>query len=124
VLLGESALALAGLGVGVGFALARASATDRATEAQRSVADAAMGNRAACASPSASLSGPCHDFSDALAARDRDGTWETVGFVTAGVSAGALLGSLLFWPRPRTSEQSSGCRPWVGRDTVGVTGRF
>jgi hypothetical protein len=124
VLLGESALALAGLGVGVAFAFARSNETDRATNAQRKIGELAMGDRAACSTPSSPAAGACRDFTDALDARRRDGTIETVGFVTAGVSATALLASWLLWPEHREPARALRYQPWLAKGALGLRGSF
>ncbi|HEY4160393.1 MAG TPA: hypothetical protein VGM29_19910 [Polyangiaceae bacterium] len=124
LLLGESALTLVGLGVGIGYAFARSSATDRALDAQHAVASAAMGNSGACATPSGALAGSCHDFSDAIDARQRDGTIEVIGFVGAGVSASALVATWFFLAKRDAPEQALRYTPWLSKDACGLRGTF
>ena len=123
-MIGESVLTAAGLGVGIGFAVARASAAESADSAKALVDKGAQGNPAACAMPEGDVAYACDDLSAALAHRDRASTLSTVGFVTAGVGAAALVSTWLFYPSPRAHAAGFSVTPVAGLGRVGVLGRF
>ncbi len=96
VLLGEAALALTGLGVGIGFSIARGNASDRIEQAQSAVDQASSAGTSSCGtSPTPAA---CADLDQALDDHARASTMASVGFIGAGVAAGALALTWALWP--------------------------
>jgi len=124
LMLGESVLTAAGLGVGIGFAVARGSATEHIDSAQAQIDAGAPGDPAACAMPKGEVAYACDDLSSAIADHERASTLSTVGFVTAGVGAAALLTTWLFYPSPRARAAGLSMTPVAGLGRIGVVGRF
>lgn len=104
VLVAEGAIATAALGVGIGYQLAATSADDRADEARAALAIfSASSPNAQCGAPASSAQGLCDELGRAVADGKSHRTVATIGFVGAGLSAAAFVGTWLFWP----SESSS-----------------
>ncbi|HYP98786.1 MAG TPA: hypothetical protein VER96_08935 [Polyangiaceae bacterium] len=124
LMIGESVLTAAGLGVGIGFAVAKGSATERIDSAQARIDSGAPGNPAACSMPEGEVAYACDDLTTALADHERASNLSTVGFVTAGVGAAALLTTWIFYPSPRARAAGLSMTPVAGLGRVGVVGRF
>jgi hypothetical protein len=124
LMLGESAVTVAGLALGVGYALAESSARDRARSAQDHIDSAAQGNSGACNSADPSLSGPCSELRGAIADHDRDVNVSTVGFVCAGVGAAALVTTWLAYPTRAADSAGASVQPVLSLGRVGLQGRF
>jgi hypothetical protein len=121
VLVGEVTVTVAGLAAGVGFSFAKASATDRATEAQKAVDAASGGDERACKRESPPLE--CADLEDAIDDHDRSARFATIGFVAAGAGAAATLATWLLWPAERTRVTAS-VAPNRGGATLSLRGSF
>jgi hypothetical protein len=117
VLVGEGALFAAGLATGIGFTIAKSSANRDYDKAAAAVGDDPRGCSRANANPS------CAALLDALHARNDDGTYATIGLVTAGVSAAAFGLTYFLWPN---SKASGSLDARASRDGAFVTyrGRF
>ncbi|HEX3773043.1 MAG TPA: hypothetical protein VHV51_01195 [Polyangiaceae bacterium] len=124
LLIGESAITVAGLAVGIGYSVAGSSASDRVLSTQAQIDQAAPGNAAACSAPNASLSGSCANLRSAIDDHDRDGTVSAIGFICAGAGAAALVTTWLAYPRVRASGSSPAVEPVVALGRVGLVGRF
>lgn len=124
LLLGESALTVAGLAIGIGYASAASSANDRIDTAQARIDQASQGDVAACGSPAGSLAGACSDLRHALSDHDRAVLWSDVGFVTAGIGAAALVTTLLVYPRRQDQGSGVSVQPTAGLGRVGLLGHF
>jgi len=124
LLVGESALTVAGLALGIGYALAESSARDRVAAAQARIDQVLPGSTSACSSPTASLGSSCADLSTAINDHDRDATWSTIGFVTAGVGATALLTTWLVYRSADAESTSRSVEPVVAFGHIGLRGRF
>ena len=123
LLLGESAVAVAGLALGVGYAVAESSARSRVEAAQSRIDLAANGDGSACITPG-SLSSTCQDLRTAINDHDRDATVSTVGFVCAGVAAAALFTTWLAYPSPAVDSAGPSVEPVIALGRVGLRGRF
>lgn len=126
VLLGEGVILLAGLGIGIGFTL---QANQASKEAEEALADInAKDPERQCSSDLSSVQSACsqlEDFKDQeFEARDI----ATVGFVTAGVGAVALIATWLFWPDAKPEARAPAVRVWAhsvpGNSAIGITGSF
>ncbi len=124
LLVGESAVTVAGLALGIGYALAESSARDRVTAAQGRIDQVSPANTTACTSPAASLGSSCADLSTAINDHERDATWSTIGFVSAGVGATALLTTLLVYRSVDADKTSRAVQPVVALGNIGLRGRF
>ena len=125
LLVGESVLTVAGLAVGIGYQLSASSATDRANAAQARIEGAAPNDVAACGSDDPTLICACSDLNTALDDHDHASVLSTVGFVTAGVGAAALLTTWLIYPNARQERSSSfSVRPVAGLGRIGLIGSF
>jgi hypothetical protein len=122
LLIGESAVTVAGLALGIGYTLAESSARSRVQADQSQIDSAALGN-GACGSPDSSISGACSDLRTSIDAHDRDATLSTVGFVCAGVGAAALLTTWFAYPN-RTDSAGLTVQPVVALGRIGVRGAF
>ena len=120
LLLGESAVTVAGLALGIGYRLAESSALDRVQAAQNRIGP----NAGACSMPGSSLGSSCVDLRTAIDDHDRDATLSTVGFVAAGVGAAALLTTWLVYPSRHGSSSGPSAQPVVALGRVGLQGRF
>jgi hypothetical protein len=123
LLLGESAVTVAGLALGVGYALAESSARNRVQAAQSQIDQTAKGDGGACNTPGP-LSGTCAELRTAIDDHDRDATVSTVGFVCAGVGAAALLTTWLAYPNPRADSARPAVQPIIAFGHIGVRGQF
>jgi hypothetical protein len=124
LLLGESAVTVAGLALGIGYGLAESSARDRVQAAQGRIDQAAQDNTGACSTPGSSLGSACTDLRTAIDDHDRDATLSTVGFVAAGVGAAALLTTWLVYPSRRSDSSGPSAQPVVALGRIGLQGRF
>lgn len=128
VLLSEGIIATVALGVGVGFQF-RASAADRRAESVRALlASDGLSPSGQCAIPQASSQGLCDDLGRAVADGTSHRNVSTIGFVGAGVSTAALLGTWLLWPS-QTSSSGTAVRivpvtGTAGNASVFVSGSF
>jgi hypothetical protein len=128
LMLGESVLAVAGLAVGVGYKLAESSARDRVNTAQGRIDQATQGDVAACNAPDVTVAGACSDLHTAISDHDRAAALSTVGFVSAGVGAAALITTWIAYPNARVDASDVAQRPLlqpvIGLGHVGLLGRF
>ena len=124
LLLGESAVTVAGLAFGVGYALAQSSARDRAQSAQGQIDQLGQGNSGACSSADPSFTAPCSELRGAIADHDRDINVSTVGFVCAGVGAAALVTTWLAYPNRAPESSGVSVQPLIAIGRVGLLGRF
>lgn len=92
LLVGESALLVAGLATGIGFLVARGAADTNYDQAS-----ASLGSDSHTCS-SASPPPACAKLSEALDDRHRDSLGAVIGFAGAGVSAAALGLTYFLWP--------------------------
>ena len=123
LMIGESVLTVAGLAVGIGYQVAKTSASDRIDSAQARIDSEAPNDERACSSPEL-FAGACSDLQSAIDDHDRASLISSVGFVTAGVGAVALVTTWLAYPD--SSHQTSGLQlqPTLGLGRVGLVGRF
>jgi hypothetical protein len=125
LMLGESVLTVAGLAVGIAYKVAEASASDRVNAAQGRIDQASQGDVAACGgSPSAAVAGACSDLNGAIDDHDRAAIWSTVGFVSAGVGAAALVTTWIAYPNARVDAAGVTLQPVAGLGRIGLLGRF
>jgi hypothetical protein len=124
LMLGESAVAVAGLALGISYAIAESSARDRVQTAQSAIDHSAGSNVGACTTPGASLGSTCSDLRTAIDDHDRDATISTVGFACAGVGAAALLTTWLVYPSHAAESTGPSVQPVVSLGRVGLQGRF
>jgi len=124
LLVGEAVITAAGLALGVGYAVAASSAGDRVTSAQSQIDHSASTGSSACAMPSSSVDNLCADLRGAIDEHDRDTTLSTVGFVTAGVGAAALVTTALFYPSGRERKSGVSVQPVLSLGRVGLRGSF
>ncbi|MCA9628756.1 MAG: hypothetical protein KC766_13855 [Myxococcales bacterium] len=126
VLLGEGVITLAGLGLGIGFTLQANKAGDEADEALADIN--AKDPERQCSSTQASVQSSCAQLADfrnqEFDARDI----ATVGFVTAGVGAVALIATWLLWPEQHDTARARPLGFWAHSDgqsgAIGVSGLF
>lgn len=125
LIIGESVITVAGLAMGIGYRSAVSSANDRIDSAQLRIDTAAPGDPTACSSMDAEALAACSDLQGAIDDHDRASRLSTVGFVSAGVGAAALLTTVLVYPS-RSAKTGSGLsvRPLLGLGHVGLLGRF
>jgi len=125
LMLGESVLTVAGLAVGIGYKVVEASASDRVNTAQGRIDQATQGDVAACGgAPELTVSGACSDLHTAIDDHDRAASWSTVGFVSAGVGAAALVTTWIAYPDARVDAAGVALQPVVGLGRIGLLGRF
>jgi hypothetical protein len=124
LMLGESAIVVAGLALGISSGVAESSARDRVQTTQRAIDHAAGSNPGACTTPEAELSRTCADLRTAIDDHDRDRAVSTVGFACAGVGAAALLATWLVYPSQARESTGPLVQPVVSLGRVGVQGRF
>ncbi|HEY1533525.1 MAG TPA: hypothetical protein VGF76_05890 [Polyangiaceae bacterium] len=124
LMLGESVLTVAGLAVGIGYKLAEASASDRVNTAQGRIDQATQGDVAACGAPDQTVAGACSDLHTAIDDHDRAAVWSTVGFVSAGVGAAALVTTWFVYPNARVDAAGVTLQPVAGLGRIGLLGRF
>jgi len=122
LMLGESAVAVAGLSMGIGFQFSASSAQSRVDSAQRRIDQASMGNASACSAPNAAVNGPCSDLQSAISDHDHALTLSTIGFVGAGVGVAALAATWFAYPKSNVGGVS--VLPVVGLSSAGVVGAF
>jgi len=122
LMIGESAVTVAGIALAVGYSVAEASARDRIQADQSQIDHAAQGD-GACGSPDSALSATCANLRASIAVHDRDVTGKTVGFVCAGVGAAALLTTWLVYPS-HTQSAGLSVQPVVALGRVGLLGQF
>ncbi len=125
VLVGEVAVTAASLAVGVTFLIAGSRADDRVTRYNGVVDRVAREN--GVTSPVCSqvqtvndVVEACADLAIAVNDRDRYRLLSTIGFVGAGVSALATLGTFIFWPE---QEQAVAIAPYSDGSGFGVGAR-
>ena len=126
-MLGESAVVLtaAGLAVGIGYADRRSRCQSIASStAQGRIDQATQGDVAACGTPDLTVAGPCSDLHAAIDDHDRAVIWSSVGFVSAGVGAAALVTTWLAYPNTRVDAAGVALQPVAGLGRVGLLGRF
>jgi hypothetical protein len=124
LLIGESAVTVAGLAVGIGYSLAASAARDRVGTAQARIDQTAPDNTTACSTPAPSLGSSCTDLRTAISDHDRDVTLSTVGFIGAGVGAAALVTTWLVYPHANAETAGPAVEPFVALGGVGLHGRF
>ena len=125
LLIGESVLTVAGLAVGIGYSLSASSATDRVNTAQTRIDGAAPNDVAACGSDDPGLLGACADLHTALDDHDQASVLSTIGFVSAGVGAAALISTWLIYPSASTERASRfSVQPVAGLGRIGLIGTF
>lgn len=124
LIIGESLLTAAGLAVGIGYQVAGASASDRIDAAQGRIDSAAQGDPAACSSTDAEILAACSDLGRAIDDHDSAGRLSTIGFVTAGVGAAALLTTVLVYPSSSSASAGLSVRPTLGLGRIGLLGQF
>jgi len=125
LMLGESAVALAGLVVGVASVAEQAAANHRVSTAQARIDQASQGDVAACnGSPSAAVAGACSDLNSAIDDHDRAALLSTVGFIAAGVGSVALVTTWVAFPDAPSGSAGLTLQPAFGFGRVGVLGRF
>ena len=107
ILVSEGALATAALGIGIGYHLAANAADDRADAARAALAAQSPMANAQCAAPTEAARTLCADLARNVSDASSHRRIATVGFVTAGVSAAALVGTWLFWPSPTPSKPAA-----------------
>ena len=120
LMVGESAFTVAGLALGVGYRLAESSASDRISAAQGRIDQ----NGGACPSTSSLVASACSDLRTAIDDHDRALVLSTVGFVSAGVGAAALITTWLVYPNARGESVALVLQPVAGLGRVGLVGRF
>ena len=124
LLIGESALTVAGLAVGIGYRVAASSATDRVNGDQANIDRVAPNDIHACtAYPE--LTSTCSDLRASIHDHDHAAAISNVGFLTAGIAAAALVTTWLVYPNT-TSHGASGLQvlPVAGLGSLGLVGRF
>lgn len=122
VVAGEALFAAASLAVGIRYLFVKNAARDRIDRAQERVDLYSEGNPSACRDPMAGsdLERHCRELDAAIAdpEEDRAELISTLGFVGAGVGAGAAILTYLVWPddsRTAVVEASfSGDLAWFG----------
>lgn len=124
VLVGEVAVTAASLAVGVTFLVAGSSADERVTRYNESVDRVARENGVTppvCSQMQtvADVVEACADLATAVNDRDRYELLSTIGFVGAGVSALATLGTFVFWPE----QKSVAVAPYSDGSGFGVGAR-
>jgi hypothetical protein len=125
LLLGESALTVAGLVVGIGYQVSASSASKRIDAAQARIDGAAPNDVAACGSTDqAEVLGACSDLRAAISDHDHAIQFSSIGFVTAGVGAAALLTTWLVYPSARSGASGLSVQPIAGLGRIGLLGRF
>lgn len=125
LMLGESAVALAGLVVGIASVAEEAAANHRVGAAQVRIDQASQGDVAACSgSPSAAVSGACSDLNSAIDDHDRAALLSTVGFIAAGVGSVALVTTWVAFPDAQNESAGLTLQPAIGFGRVGVLGCF
>ncbi len=124
LMLGESVLTVAGLAVGIGYKVAEASASDRVSSAQGRIDQATQGDVAACGAPDLTVAGACSDLHTAIDDHDRAVIWSSVGFVSAGVGAAALLTTWIAYPNTHVDTAGVALQPVAGLGRIGLLGRF
>jgi hypothetical protein len=121
VLIGEATLVVAGLATGIGYSIATNDAADRAERLQEIVdATSPEDPSSAC---SENPPPECAELEDANADRRRASRFATIGFVTAGVGAAAMVATWALWPSSKTAVSTS-IAPTVGGATLWLAGRF
>jgi hypothetical protein len=102
VLVSEVTVTLAALGTGIGFSVARGSAADRIADAQHEVdAASAAEDQAVCGT--AGEPAACAELQSAIRDHERATRNAAIGFIAAGVGAGATLLTWALWPSERAS---------------------
>ena len=124
VLVGEVAVTAASLAVGVTFLIAGSSADERVTRYNDSVDRVARDKGVTppvCSQMQtvADVAESCADLATAVNDRDRYQLLSTIGFVGAGVSALATLGTFIFWPE----QKSVAVTPYSDGSGFGVGAR-
>ncbi|MEZ4373788.1 MAG: hypothetical protein R3B07_23405 [Polyangiaceae bacterium] len=125
VLIAEGVVTLAGLGLGIGFTLQANKASE---EADQALADINQKDpERQCSSDSASVQSACAQLADFKQQEFDAKDIATVGFVTAGVGAAALITTWLLWPEADSGDQAT-IHVWAQalpqRTSLGVFGRF
>jgi hypothetical protein len=119
VVLGETALALAGAGVGVTYLLKHQAADDEVNGYYDAI-DAVPGG---CGENSgASISVPCENLPGALQDRAHFGNVAIAGFIGAGVFGAAAVATWLLWPSPSPKDAAVLVVPFPGG--AAVSGAF
>lgn len=128
LLVTEGVIATAALGVGIGYQLAAASADRRAEDARVTLSIGDSSPNAQCGAPKSSVQGICDDLARAVSDGKSHRNVATIGFVGAGISAAAFVGTWLLWP---SNAPSSGTALRVfpassarGEASLIVTGAF
>jgi hypothetical protein len=120
VLVSEVTVTLAALGTGIGFSIARGSAANRIADAQHEV-DAASAIEGDTVCRTADAPTACAELQSALADHERATRNATIGFVAAGVGAGATLLTWALWPSERAIATVHSA---PGGALVELSGRF
>ena len=123
LMLGESALAVAGLAVGLGYSLAASSAADRIGVAQGRIDAAAPGNTSACSEQTPELLGACTDVRNALGDHERAARLSNIGFIAAGLGVAALATTWFVYPS-KAQKTAVLVRPIASIGRVGIEGHF
>jgi hypothetical protein len=122
VLIGSAALAALGVGAGIGFTLYARNRQDQIGRANASIEELREGRPEPCASGDPALADACAQRGRLIDERDGAATVATVGFLVAGVGAGASLATLLLWkPAPAVA---AGFSPKPGGAAATVAVRF
>jgi len=125
LMLGESAVAVAGLVVGIASVAEQTAANHRVSTAQARIDQASQGDVAACnGSPSAAVSGACSDLTSAIDDHDRAALLSTVGFIAAGVGSVALVTTWVAFPDAAHGSAGLTLQPAFGFGRLGLLGRF
>lgn len=107
VLVTEGVIATAALGVGIGYQLASSSADRRADEARVALSIQSASPNAQCGAPKSSVQGLCDDLARAVSDGKSHRGIATIGFVAAGLSAAAFVGTWLVWPSKTPSSDTA-----------------
>jgi hypothetical protein len=125
LMLGESAVALAGLVVGIAGAEEQVGANHHVNSAQARIDQASQGDDTACrGSPSTALAVACSDLNSAIDEHDRAVLLSTVGFIAAGVGTVALITTWVAFPDAHDGSAGVTLQPVAGFGRLGVLGRF
>jgi hypothetical protein len=124
LIIGESLVTAAGLAVGIGYKVAESSASGRIESAQTRLDDVSRGDPSACGSDDPAILSACSDLGRAIDDHDSARRLSTIGFVTAGVGAAALVTTLIVYPSRTEGSAGLRVRPLLGLGHVGLLGQF